>query len=215
MENEPLCVYHFWKAGKIGRFKNKQTDRQKESPYFIFYASISQICPKCQFLCGKIFFKQINQQLVLSCPFKIPWERMNMKPHKGLKSKSAAGGVIWGLAASQVSHLFGTGVLSGCLLFELSCWSELNCQNITSNYRFGSQLSEWPPSSQKTPMPWQTPCLWKHILWCWRSVTSHEELACRESQKWTRCWLCGFKINVAQPLPSRCSWSSEGRQKTL
>lgn len=81
---------------------------------------------------------------------------------KELKSRSPADGMIWGLDAS---HTFGSRVLSGRLVYELSCWSELSCQNITSNYRFGSQLSEQPPSGWKTPMPRQPPRLWMHIFW--------------------------------------------------
>ena len=70
------------------------------------------------------------------------------------------------------------------------------------------------PPSQEITMSWQPPHLWIHILVpidavCWHSVTSPERLTCAESQHWTRLWLCGFKINEAQNLPSGCSQSWE------
>lgn len=137
-----LCLSFLerWKNWQI----QKQTSKQKGDPSYFrfgFGESTSQVCPKCQFLGGKVFFffnKQIgNWQFSAHSGFlKKEW----MSNHtKGLESKSAADGVIWSLV---MSHLFESRVLSGHLLYELSCWSVLSCQKVTSNYWLGIELSE-------------------------------------------------------------------------
>lgn len=83
---------HFWKGRKIGSSKtNKQTNRQinkqtgSPSHFHVdFGDSTSQVYPSWW---PDFFLKQINQHSALFCPVRMPWERIDVKPHEGVRIK--------------------------------------------------------------------------------------------------------------------------------